>query len=93
MVVGRRQGPELLDRLNDDLPRQRHIQSGRLRKGGDQAVMLGMGGVGVEAAVKFVRDGEPEQRNPEAEHQRRDDRLGEAADAVECGFSAQGIGM
>ena len=77
----------------DDNYRQRHIKSGRLGKGRNQTVMLSVSSVGVEAAVKFLGGGEAEQREPEAQHQRRDGRLGEAADAVECGFSAQCMEM
>ena len=87
-----RQKPDFRRRLDDDL-RLRHIQSGSLRQSGNQTVMLGLSSVVVEAVVKFLGGGEPEQREPETQHQRRDSRLGEAADAVECGFSAQCIEM
>jgi hypothetical protein len=48
-----------------------------------------MSSVSVEATVKCRGGGKPEEREPQAKHQERSGRLGEATDAVECGVSAQ----
>ena len=88
LLLGSRENPDLRHELNGNL-RLRDIQGRPLRQGGNQTVMLRLSRVVVEALMQFLGSGQPKQREPEAKHQRRSGRLGEAADAGECGFRAQ----